>query len=108
MDAFLTLPADHQREACREAEARTRLRAASIEKDFWVCWTLRELFTLPEWGPYLTFKGGTSLAKAWQIIDRFSEDIDVVIDREFLGFGGAHSPEQAPVVSAICFRGERS
>jgi len=95
MDAFLTLSAYDQREACREAEARTRLQAASIEKDFWVCWTLRELFTLPEWGSQLTFKGGTSLSKAWQLIDRFSEDIDVVIDREFLGFGGARSPEQA-------------
>lgn len=96
MDAYLTLSADDQREACQVAETRTRLRAASIEKDFWVCWTLRELFNLPEWGSHLTFKGGTSLSKAWQIIDRFSEDIDVVIDREFLGFGGEHSPEQAP------------
>lgn len=95
MDAFLTLSADDQRAACQEAEARMRLRAASIEKDFWVCWTLRELFALPEWGAHLTFKGGTSLSKAWQLIDRFSEDIDVVIDRDFLGFGGEHSPDKA-------------
>jgi hypothetical protein len=96
MDAFLELSVDDRRDACREAESRTRLRATSIEKDFWVCWTLRELFALPEWGPHFTFKGGTSLSKAWQLIDRFSEDIDVVIDREFLGFGGEHSPEHAP------------
>ena len=96
MDAFLELSVDDRREACREAESKTRLRAASIEKDFWVCWTLRELFTLPQWGPHFTFKGGTSLSKAWQLIDRFSEDIDVVIDRQFLGFGGEHSPEYAP------------
>ncbi len=95
MDAYLTLSAYDQREACRATEARTRLRAASIEKDFWVCWTLRELFNLPTWGAHLTFKGGTSLSKAWQIIDRFSEDIDVVIDRDHLGFGGEHSPERA-------------
>lgn len=73
-----------------------RLRAASVEKDFWVCWTLRELFTLPGIGPRLTFKGGTSLSKAWKLIERFSEDIDVVIDREFLGYGGDASPEAAP------------
>lgn len=95
MDAFLTLSADDQRAACQEAEARMRLRAASIEKDFWVCWTLREMFALPEWGSRLTFKGGTSLSKAWQLIDRFSEDIDMVIDRDFLGFGGEQSPERA-------------
>ncbi len=71
------------------------LNPASIEKDFWVCWSLRELFTLPESGAHLTFKGGTSLSKGWRLIERFSEDIDVVIDREFLGFGGARSPEAA-------------
>ena len=96
MDAFLGLSADDQRAACEEAATRIRLPAVSIEKDFWVCWTLRELFALPEIGPHLTFKGGTSLSKAWQLIERFSEDIDVVIDRDFLGFGGEHSPERAP------------
>jgi len=96
MDAFLDLSIDDRREACLETEARTRLRAASIEKDFWVCWTLRALFALPQWGQHLTFKGGTSLSKAWQLIDRFSEDIDVVIDRDFLGHGGERSPEHAP------------
>lgn len=96
MDAFVALSAEDRRKACAEAESQTRLPAASIEKDFWVCWTLRELFALPEWGRHFTFKGGTSLSKAWQLIERFSEDIDVVIDRDFLGFGGAHSPEHAP------------
>jgi hypothetical protein len=47
---------------------------------------LRELFHLPGWGEQLTFKGGTSLSKGWHLISRFSEDIDVVIDRGFLGF----------------------
>lgn len=51
-----------------------------------MCWTLRELFALPNWAPHLTFKGGTALAKCWQLIERFSEDIDLVIDRGFLGF----------------------
>ena len=52
-----------------------------MEKDFWVCWTLRELFSLPDIGPRLTFKGGTSLSKCHGLIERFSEDIDLVIDR---------------------------
>jgi predicted nucleotidyltransferase component of viral defense system len=44
-------------------------------KDFWVCWTLRQLFAMPELAGHLTFRSGTSLSKAWNLIDRFSEDI---------------------------------
>ena len=72
---------------CEETYARLGLVPASIEKDFWVCLTLRELFRLPGWEGQLTFKGGTSLSKGWRLISRFSEDLDVVIDRAFLGFG---------------------
>jgi hypothetical protein len=96
MDLFLNLPDERRRTLCEEAKARLGLAPANVEKDFWVCWTLRELFGLPEWGAHLTFKGGTSLSKAWNLIDRFSEDIDIVIDRDFLGFGGEMSPEAAP------------
>ena len=53
---------------------------------------LRETFLLPKTGSHLTFKGGTSLSKGWKLIQRFSEDIDVVIAREFLGFGGDKEP----------------
>ena len=93
---FAQLPPDQRRRLCNEAQAKFGLHAVSVEKDFWVCWTLHELFQLPEWGTHLTFKGGTSLAKAWKLIERFSEDIDVVIDRDFLGFGGDRGPEHAP------------
>lgn len=87
MDAFLQMPTNERRLLCEQAEASLGLRAESIEKDFWVCWILHELINLDEWGEHLTFKGGTSLSKAWKLIDRFSEDIDVVIERAFLGFG---------------------
>jgi hypothetical protein len=95
VDRFLTMPANERRQLCEVAGVAMGLQPASVEKDFWVCWTLRELFALPESGPHLTFKGGTSLSKGWKLIERFSEDIDVVIDREFLGFGGEKSPEAA-------------
>ena len=95
MDAFLTMPANERRQLCEVAGVAMGLSPASIEKDFWVCWILRELFTLPGTGPHLTFKGGTSLSKGWKLIERFSEDIDIVIDRDFLGFGGERSPEAA-------------
>lgn len=88
MNTFIQLPPERQRAIYDEAQARRGLPAQSIEKDFWVCWTLRELFQHPQWGAHFTFKGGTSLSKAWKLIERFSEDLDLVIDREYLGFGG--------------------
>jgi hypothetical protein len=95
MKEFLQASLERRRQLCDEAQARLGLRAASIEKDFWVCWTLWKLFSLPGCGAHLTFKGGTSLSKGWKLIERFSEDIDVVMEREFLGFGGDKSPEKA-------------
>ena len=69
--------------------------AQVIEKDVWVCWTLQRLFEDPCLKRQLTFKGGTSLSKVWQAIDRFSEDIDLSLNRTWLGFGGEESPEKA-------------
>jgi hypothetical protein len=96
MDTFLTLSMERRRTACAEMHSAMKLDAESVEKDFWVCWTLRELFTLPGIGRHLTFKGGTSLSKAWKLIERFSEDIDLIVDKEALGFGGDAAPDQAP------------
>jgi hypothetical protein len=58
----------------------------NVEKDFWVCWTLDALFNgLGADGPRLLFKGGTSLSKAYGLITRFSEDIDITVFRADLG-----------------------
>ncbi|MGB3563416.1 MAG: nucleotidyl transferase AbiEii/AbiGii toxin family protein [Thermoanaerobaculia bacterium] len=62
-----------------------------IEKDFWVCWTLRHLFRLTDL-PRLIFKGGTSLSKVYGLIERFSEDVDLAFDRHQLGFEGDSDP----------------
>ena len=96
MNSFPSLSEERQRLICDQAGAQTGLLDSSVEKDFWVCWTLEKLFNLPEIGNTLTFKGGTSLSKGWKLIERFSEDIDIVIDRSALGFAGSRSPEQAP------------
>lgn len=96
MDAFLALPSEERRLYYEQAEGKVHLPPATIEKDLWVCWSLKTLFRLPGCGHFLTFKGGTSLSKGWSLIDRFSEDIDIVIDRHALGFGGADAPDQAP------------
>jgi hypothetical protein len=96
MNSFIQQSAKRRRLICEEAQEKLNLPAASLEKDYWVCWILRELFRHSSWGDNLTFKGGTSLSKCWNIINRFSEDIDIVIDKGFLGFGGERSPENAP------------
>lgn len=96
MDTFAVLAVDDRRTYFTETAALIGLNPEHVEKDFWVCWTLNQLFALPEIGDQLTFKGGTSLSKAYRIIQRFSEDIDITISREYLGFGGAHDPENAP------------
>jgi predicted nucleotidyltransferase component of viral defense system len=67
-----------------------------IEKDYWVVWILERLFSLDTLRPHLTFKGGTSLSKIFGIIDRFSEDIDLSIEKEMFGFVHSSDPEKAP------------
>ena len=67
--------------------------AAAIEKDWWVTRALQALFT-SEYSEHLVFKGGTSLSKGWHAINRFSEDIDIGINRELLGFSGELSKNQ--------------
>src|SRR5260370_26532358 len=58
----------------------------NIEKDFWVCWTLDALFNgLQAGGPRLLLKGGTSLSKAYGLIWRFAEDIDITVFRDDIG-----------------------
>ncbi len=68
------------------AAARLGTPVQNVEKDFWVCWTLDVLFNgFASGGPRLLFKGGTSLSKAFGLISRFSEDIDITVFREDLG-----------------------
>lgn len=95
MDGYLEQPVARRRLLCEQAQEQLNLPASSVEKDYWVCWILRELFGIPGWGRNLTFKGGTSLSKCWNLINRFSEDIDIVIGKDFLGSGGQASPENA-------------
>ncbi len=93
MDAFAQSSSADRGAAFVQTAAARQMSPAIVEKDFWVCWTLKQLFGLPQIGDHLIFKGGTSLSKVFKVIERFSEDIDVSIDRGWLGFGGANEPE---------------
>ena len=82
-------------ELFESAALKTGMDAVILEKDFWVCWTLKELFRLQDIGEHLIFKGGTSLSKVFKVIERFSEDIDVSIDRGWLLDSAAQNEPEA-------------
>lgn len=90
---YIDLTDIEQQEVVQRVQAETGLNQQIIEKDWWVTAVLRALFTLP-YTNHLSLKGGTSLSKCWNLISRFSEDADVGIDREYLGFGGTLSKTQ--------------
>ena len=93
LDAFLALPEQDKRDVFEAAAIRLDTLSSYIEKDFWVCLVLDILFNrLPEGHPQLLFKGGTSLSKGFGLIRRFSEDIDIVVSRDDLGFAGDNDP----------------
>jgi len=91
--AFTTLlsaSAEDRRDAFLGAGRTLGAPEQNIEKDFWVCWVLDALFNgAKPGGPRLLFKGGTSLSKAYGLISRFSEDIDITIFRDDLGQGAS-------------------
>ena len=80
METVALLSPDQRRELFTETAARMRMTPAIVEKDFWVCWTLGRLFAHPDLSRLLMFKGGTSLSKVFNLIERFSEDIDLILD----------------------------
>ncbi len=85
MNAVAQLSPSGRRDLFIETGARAGLPPFHVEKDFWVCWALAVLFNDGGVGPNLVFRGGTSLAKAWRLIDRFSEDVDLAMSRAWIG-----------------------
>src|SRR6266478_1195417 len=77
-----------------ETADRKNVSEAIVEKDFWVCWVLKQLFSIEALTNRLLFKGGTSLSKIFHAINRFSEDIDLAVDYPALGFTGSRDPRQ--------------
>ncbi|MDA8429608.1 MAG: nucleotidyl transferase AbiEii/AbiGii toxin family protein [Geobacteraceae bacterium] len=80
MDKVAGLPEKQRNELFSETAARRGMTPAIVEKDFWVTWTLDKLFAHPDLSQILMFKGGTSLSKVFGLIERFSEDIDLILD----------------------------
>lgn len=85
LQEWLKLPAETRLNIFAEVAGKLGLPAPAVEKDWWVVRTL-ELVFQTEIAKHTVFKGGTSLSKAWNLVERFSEDIDLALDRKFLGF----------------------
>ncbi len=80
------LPKNELDAILQEVSNAKGLSKAIIEKDLWVCAVLDYLFKKSPWRDYLAFKGGTSLSKAYNLIERFSEDIDLILDWRVIGY----------------------
>jgi hypothetical protein len=101
MDRVARLSARQRRELFAETAARMDLLPGLVEKDFWVCWTLKQLFANPDLSPRLLFKGGTTLSKVFGVIKRFSEDVDLAVDYVHLGYTGKKDPLAAKSKSQL-------
>ncbi len=86
MSTFATLPAQERELFFRQYQQGRGVDPVIAEKDFWVCWLLGRIFEQPKLADTSVFKGGTSLSKVFQAIERFSEDIDIGISPISLGW----------------------
>jgi hypothetical protein len=97
LNGIARMTAAARAEVFAETADRKGLPEAIIEKDFWVCWVLMQLFSIEALSGRLLFKGGTSLSKIFHAINRFSEDIDLAVDYAALGFTGERDPRQEEI-----------
>jgi len=81
-ESYLALSASDQKDILQTAAVELGKQASVLEKDIWICWVLHVLFSIPDAHP-MAFKGGTSLSKVYNIIDRFSEDVDITLDYRY-------------------------
>ena len=89
VEQFFKLSTIDQKEIINSLSPQIGLTPQVIEKDIWVCWVLDKLFSMPNALP-MAFKGGTSLSKVFNALQRFSEDCDVTISH--LGFNNDFDP----------------
>lgn len=94
MDKVALLAPNERSELFRETAAQMGMVPAIVEKDFWVCWILKKIFSSEQLSPHLVFKGGTSLSKVYGLIERFSEDVDLILDWRLLGYEKQEDPYQ--------------
>ncbi|MCL2660163.1 MAG: nucleotidyl transferase AbiEii/AbiGii toxin family protein [Acidobacteriaceae bacterium] len=94
MNRIAQMTSAERAEVFAETAERKLVADAIVEKDFWTCWMLQQLFSVDAFAGKLLFKGGTSLSKVFHAINRFSEDIDLAVDYVALGFTGECDPRR--------------
>ena len=87
MRSILQLSRQDLSDVISQTATRMKVQPAIVEKDVWVCTVLGRLFTSDAFRERFVFKGGTSLSKAFGIIERFSEDVDLIMDWRLIGYG---------------------
>ena len=94
MNRWIDYSLDERMTMIQHVADAKKIDEPAAEKDWWVTTVLYALFHTQVAG-YLLFKGGTSLSKGWDFINRFSEDIDLALDRDFfrMGQGTGTCPE---------------
>ena len=79
MIGIAALSREEREELFLNTAQKVGMPPAIVEKDFWVCYMLDYLFHRCLWKDRIVFKGGTSLSKSYHLIERFSEDIDLIV-----------------------------
>lgn len=102
MQNWLSVPDKDKAVVYNEIAAQTGMTPYAVEKDWWVTQTIGLIFQT-NIAPHLVFKGGTSLSKAWGLIERFSEDIDLALDRSFFNMSGVLTPNQVKTLRKRSF-----
>jgi hypothetical protein len=97
LNRIAQMPSAARADIFAETADRKGLPEVIVEKDFWVCWVLQQLFSIDALSGRLLFKGGTSLSKIFHAISRFSEDIDLAVDYAALGFTGERDPRREDI-----------
>lgn len=86
MQKVFDLSGSEYRDLIQETARIMNVQPGIVEKDVWVSAVLERLFGSEPYTSQLVFKGGTSLSKVYNVIERFSEDIDLIMNWELLGY----------------------
>jgi predicted nucleotidyltransferase component of viral defense system len=101
LNRIARMPSAERAAIFAETADRKGVSEIVVEKDFWVCWVLQQLFSIETLSGRLLFKGGTSLSKIFHAINRFFEEIDLAVDYAALGFTGDRDPRQVRISKSL-------
>lgn len=90
---FYNIPENEKVDIYKQISDNIKMPAFAVEKDWWVVQSLSVIYEM-EVSKHIVFKGGTSLSKAWRLIERFSEDVDLAIDRSFFNYNNELTKKQ--------------